>query len=735
MLSFATSSRVGMTHLLDSRSVAGVCLVDALCKLRFMMRPVVNMAFTTDPPALASVVLNASNSHLVPVMVGPQALNYVLLIDSRRNVPTWAISGRELTTDVMEGASFDSTGYVNPTLFAIPMVCPFSFGLPYADSQDLFDRGIQEQLAEDYGEIVGAWAVCMAGALKDKMWVSVLEVYAVAKQRDLLDRFLGDRTAEILPFIHEGEPILSMVPLSESAHSSEVAALKHLLGPLAAPVPGVAVTAAASLPASPSTICVVSSEERQDEAVMKMGQRRLLLISLVATFDADAVTLTNPKFPTPMQAYIDVLAEKSKAERVQALKMLLDTANSLRNEDNKYNQLVTRRDCADHDVLIILAFLTGSFAMTPMQDLDKQSSSFSLMNFLPLGKERVNALRGERLAHEMERIIGECDANRTKKRTQFSEIGLITSLDQVMSMVANALSAWQALFACTKPEDRPLVVVALLKLFDILVDPRTQEWWMEHRADMDTFPTYLALRVDKFCCGMVEAACHYQNDRCAKLDIVADLDLEVYLKPLRVFFNDMKDVKKYVDHEKPWDIVQGFLQRSKKVKSSATSPTSVAAVPAAAGAAAGGSVGSSVGNSVGASVGNGGAGSHRPGARRFGGGSASFGTASSDAKAKGCFVLRGHDAAFSALCPEARAIYCANFSTVGRECTYPVCRFRHSWYNKFDASVKEKQLAYVAANQDKVLFNNDSEAVKRALPTDKHFLLGTSAGPVSAGEN
>jgi hypothetical protein len=59
--------------------------------------------------------------------------------------------------------------------------------------------------------------------------------------------------------------------------------------------------------------------------------------------------------------------------------MLFDSNNSIRNDNNKYNQLVQCRDMADHDPLLVLSIITGAFSATPLTDLSEASSQLCAM--------------------------------------------------------------------------------------------------------------------------------------------------------------------------------------------------------------------------------------------------------------------------------------------------------------------------------------------------------------------
>lgn len=137
----------------------------------------------------------------------PMAVRHVVLVASRHAVPDWAIMGVPLEQEILDDAHFDSSGMVNPTLFAIPLLCPFTYGRPLLDNWDLSDSDVHDQLELDLGLPAKQWAESMALALVGDKWSSFLDVYQAVKARSQLARFLGDRFSDIEAYICTSEPI------------------------------------------------------------------------------------------------------------------------------------------------------------------------------------------------------------------------------------------------------------------------------------------------------------------------------------------------------------------------------------------------------------------------------------------------------------------------------------------------------------------------------------------------
>ena len=93
---------------------------------------------------------------------------------------------------------------------------------------------------------------------------------------------------------------------------------------------------------------------------------------------------------------------------------------------------------------------------------------------------------------------------------------------------------------------------------------------------------------------------------------------------------------------------------------------------------------------------------------------------------KGCFVLTGQDNNFNALCPEARAKYCRDFSTAGRTCPGNCGKYVHGFWDKMEPELRKSQLDYVESNKSKVRFNAKSFGIRKNIADNKRHLLSDS---------
>jgi len=73
------------------------------------------------------------------------------------------------------------------------------------------------------------------------------------------------------------------------------------------------------------------------------------------------------------------IAEPIKAERTYDVKRLFDSANALRSEATKYNQLVKLRNMPDHDPSMVMALLTGQLSRTPIKLMDTMTTDVNVL--------------------------------------------------------------------------------------------------------------------------------------------------------------------------------------------------------------------------------------------------------------------------------------------------------------------------------------------------------------------
>ncbi|MGB0823489.1 MAG: hypothetical protein ACPGSK_05100, partial [Alphaproteobacteria bacterium] len=438
---YNSSATDAARHIVGSNSTCGAFMVDPGFNIRSMMKPTIR-SYTpsgSSSSVISCILVNASDTDRWPVKLGSSTMSYFPVVESRRLVPDWAkIRGEPLDAELLSSAKFDPKDMNNPVVWLCPLMAIFGYGHPYLDNKDLFDRGVQEQLGADYRPVYQSWSRTLALLLDKGYWRDCLDVYYAIKEAgsEAMLKYLGANHVHVT--IHTSEPTIDMIPMSQTSHPRDFEVVCNATGPLKQDQVIQAPTLA--------TTTIVSATDRREEAVLGLGQRVLRGISIKGRYERLTRTLVDIGFATESDAFDDILKLKVKDERVAGLKMLFDSNNSIRNDDNKYNQLVQCRDMADHDPLLVLSIITGAFLATPLTDLSKASSQLCAMQFLALGKEKIKALRAEIQKCRMQESVGEVDSNRAKKRVSFQTAELITELAQVTSLNANLFSAWQAMY-------------------------------------------------------------------------------------------------------------------------------------------------------------------------------------------------------------------------------------------------------------------------------------------------
>ena len=71
-------------------------------------------------------------------------------------------------------------------------------------------------------------------------------------------------------------------------------------------------------------------------------------VSIQGIFNKDTRKITGVGFETETQEYLNVLSAATKDDRAHALKMLLDSNNSIKTDATKYNNFVKARNMSDH---------------------------------------------------------------------------------------------------------------------------------------------------------------------------------------------------------------------------------------------------------------------------------------------------------------------------------------------------------------------------------------------------
>ena len=117
--------------LLNGAQVSGVWYIDSMASLRSGYGPSVLMNDVGKPFAL---LLSASNTECVGVILSGWAFKWIPVIAPRRDKTSWAISASsgKVEPGLLTEAGIDllPTVSTNLSLFLVPLICPFTFKLP-----------------------------------------------------------------------------------------------------------------------------------------------------------------------------------------------------------------------------------------------------------------------------------------------------------------------------------------------------------------------------------------------------------------------------------------------------------------------------------------------------------------------------------------------------------------------------------------------------------------------------
>ena len=157
--SFTEHSHSSRLLLLNGVKVSGVWYLDSMGSLCSGYGPSVMLDDVGQPFGL---LLSASNTECVGVILSQAAFNWIPVLAPRRNKPSWAVSASSSTVEIVlvTEARIDpfSTVSTNLSLFLVLTIFPFTFKLPALDNLRLEDMS---KLATALGNNVAEWAQIM----------------------------------------------------------------------------------------------------------------------------------------------------------------------------------------------------------------------------------------------------------------------------------------------------------------------------------------------------------------------------------------------------------------------------------------------------------------------------------------------------------------------------------------------------------------------------------------------
>jgi len=215
--SFTEHSHSSRLLLRNGVKVSKVWYLDSMGSLRSGYGPSVILDDVGQPFGL---LLSASNTECVGVILSQAAFNLIPVLAPRRDKPSWAVSASRSTVEnvLLTEAGIDPlpTVSTNPSLFLVPTIFPFTFKLPALDNLRLEDMS---ELATAHGNNVAEWARIMLSY--SEHGENDITLYNHLEDIDLLARHLGARAGDLSPHVNKHGPYLSAVSCTSSSHPDE----------------------------------------------------------------------------------------------------------------------------------------------------------------------------------------------------------------------------------------------------------------------------------------------------------------------------------------------------------------------------------------------------------------------------------------------------------------------------------------------------------------------------------
>jgi len=130
--SFTEHLHISRLLLLNGVKVSGVWYLDSMGSLRSGYGPTIMLDDVSQPFGL---LLSASNTECVGVILSQAAFNWIPVLAPRRDKPSWAVSVSGSTAEpvLLNEARINPlpTVSTNLSLFLVPTIFPFTLKLPY----------------------------------------------------------------------------------------------------------------------------------------------------------------------------------------------------------------------------------------------------------------------------------------------------------------------------------------------------------------------------------------------------------------------------------------------------------------------------------------------------------------------------------------------------------------------------------------------------------------------------
>jgi hypothetical protein len=729
---FAHSSQLHQAIMAEHPTVAALAIVEPSGLLRIRTSPIV---VRNDDGTISAVVSNGSNTNLVPGISGPNTFQHFVSIGQRRTIPSFAIKGSALPEELFTDSGLPYVA--NTFLFLLPRAILLGYGKDWVEG-DINDPAVIDLFEHEYGPDYGAWLRTIKAAATP----------AVAKAANIIHKKLSD-TNQLVQHLSglstavtstTGPAFVYTSSINEVTHPAELALLQERLQPLFAEAPSTSplVTpppVATGFTAAELAAALSSRDERKESNKLRDGFVKLQSIFVGGTISLDTPSLTSIVLPVPTTAHKEANLKTTIDERTDALKRILDTANTQRVDGALLFALESHRSMALHDYLLCRQILLGNWSMVPVNTISDKQILVGVLHFIPPTTEETSSIQRE---HDESELSATLNNSVQDKRTRLLSPTRLYGVDQVKRLLANFISASNSLWVSDGDEDaRPIVTRVFLAIFNYLHDQDFTEYYaILTREDRENFTYHLVSRMDRFVCRLVRAGNDFATNSAIAAGNAQAILLTQYRQAFIAWANDWSDIKTKVD--RGYKLEHCTSLRPAQLPRANPGAGTTTAVLASAVSTAGGKPSSSVTipkrqrddsatGSTGSTVGT-----KATTVQRTAGQAAPTNWSPSVAfpfpraakydvvhgKKMGDFIMKD---GFSTLFPESITDkFCHGFSTLGKACGRSECTKVHLPFGKWTPSNQATQIAHVEANFPNIAFN---KAFVRNLPEDKTSLL------------
>jgi hypothetical protein len=495
----------------------------------------VSPSFKRTDGEVSSVFLNSSNTELAPARAGVNLLANFPFIASRRDMPTFAIKGDKITSAQAQEVELEES---NMHIGALPRCCPIGYHKKWVEG-DIFEQGFEETFESEFGVERGQWLKAVKTAFTRETTVSRL--CASMQVADVLSQHFGPKYASSK--VKMTGPDVLMHSINRTSNQAKSEAIKGNLGAfedLASPT----FNTNSSLPVTLADIgsVLTTKSDRIENTRLAKGydRQRSHYIGGIVYFVKG--TLTSVALPLPTAAHVTANKEQTLEERVNATKLILDSANSFRTKEN-IMAMESARSMPDHQINLVCQTVLGNFSKTPVKKIDQKSVTASIILHMSLSADQV-----QKLGDELDKARAEAAQKKDQGDVSVDLIvpTHLAGLTQVFGFMSNYRSASDCRWISNQSSSIvPITSQGLTFMFNTLHRAEVKEWYAAMPTEeLLELSYHLTARADYFISGMTAAGLEYGTQAAICAGKPEDIDLEAYRRVVERFSDDIKEIKK-----------------------------------------------------------------------------------------------------------------------------------------------------------------------------------------------